>query len=315
MLNLEALHIFLAINEHGSFSEAGRRLHKSQPAISQVILNLEKQLGSPLFTRDKHPVGLTESGQALLPMARELLTHSHRVEETLLSFESEMMGEINIGCSTASGKYLLPRLISRFRTLHPHVRVNIIIRSRDSIVRKINAGELAMGITSKQIDQPGLEYLDFFTDTVILIVPANHRWAQYRKIRPDDLLDEAMILREAGAGTREVLIENLRRHDIVEEMLNIAMVLGNTEAIEIAVEEGLGIAFVSRLAASRGLEMGRVVEVEVENMILARNIYLFRNRNSPLTKTQAEIWDFIQNNHTTMEKCPVALACAAVEAW
>jgi DNA-binding transcriptional LysR family regulator len=62
-----------------------------------------------------------------------------------------------------------------------------------------------------------------------------------------------------------------------------------------AVEEGLGIAFVSRLAASRGLELGRIVEVEVEGMQLQRKIYLARNRHFPPTRAQAEFWAFINS--------------------
>jgi DNA-binding transcriptional LysR family regulator len=143
------------------------------------------------------------------------------------------------------------------------------------------------------IEHQELEYQKFFQDDVILIAPANHRWSQYRKIYPDDLLDEPMILREEAAGTREVLLEGLRKCDISPDMLNVAMVLGNAEAIEIAVEEGLGIAFISRLAATRGLALGRIVEVEVEGISLTRNIYLARNRMQPLTRAQAKFWEFV----------------------
>jgi len=92
-----------------------------------------------------------------------------------------------------------------------------------------------------------------------------------------------------------VLMDGLHQSDISADMLNVAMVLGNAEAIEMAVEEGLGIAFVSRLAASRGLELGRIVEVEVTGMQLSRDIYLVRNRKQPLTRAQTEFWQFIKD--------------------
>jgi DNA-binding transcriptional LysR family regulator len=76
-------------------------------------------------------------------------------------------------------------------------------------------------------------------------------------------------------------------------MLNVAMVLGNAEAIEMAVEESLGIAFISRLAAARGLALGRIVEVQVEGMSLKRDISLARNRRFPATRAQAEFWEFV----------------------
>jgi DNA-binding transcriptional LysR family regulator len=293
MLNLDSLKVFLAVAEHGSFSEAGRNSHLSQPAVSQIIQGLERQLGLLLFIRQGRTVQLTEGGHVLVSMARELLTSSQRVEQTMLSLHGEVVGEMSVGCSTASGKYLLPGLIARFRKEYPQVKINVVIGSRESIITKLLAGDVSLGVSSKLIEHYDLEYQDFFKDDVILIVPASHRWAQYRKIYPDDLLDEPLILREELAGTREVLIESLRQHDISPEMLNTAMVLGNAEAICVAVEEELGIAFVSRLAAERGIALGRLVEVSVEGIELNRNIYLARNRRQPLTRAQAKFWEYV----------------------
>jgi DNA-binding transcriptional LysR family regulator len=78
--------------------------------------------------------------------------------------------------------------------------------------------------------------------------------------------------------------------------LNIAMVLGNAEAIAIAVEEGLGVAFVSRLAAARGIALGYVVEIAIEGMELTRDLYLVRNRRLPLTLAQAKFWEFASHS-------------------
>ncbi len=294
------LETFLAVAECGNFSEAGRQLHLSQPAVSQIIQGLERQFGVQLFIRQGRSAHLTEAGQLLTPMARELLSSARRMEETMSSLQGEIFGEMTIGCSTASGKYLLPGLIAGFRRQFPKVRINVLVTSRESVINKLLAAEVALGITSKLIDHHDLEYQDFATDEVILIVPANHRWSSFRQVYPDDLLDEPMILREEVAGTREVLVEGLRQHDISPDMLNVSMVLGNAEAIEMAVEEGLGIAFVSRLAATRGLELGRVVEVKVEGMKLTRNLYMGRNRRQPVTSAQASFWDFAKKSRNVL---------------
>lgn len=304
MLNLDSLKVFLAVAEYDSFSEAGRQLHLSQPAVSQIIQGLERQLGAQLFIRQGRTVQLTEGGQMLVSMARELLTSAQRIEQTMLSVQGEVIGEMTVGCSTASGKYLLPGMIARFRREYPQVRINVLVTSRESVINKLLSGDVCLGVSSKQIEHHDLEYQNFFKDDVILIAPANHPWAQYRKIYPDDLLDEPMILREEAAGTREVLVDGLLKCDISPDMLNVAMVLGNAEAIEMAVEEGLGIAFVSRLSAARGMELGRVVEVEVEGMDLVRNIYMVRNRKQPFTRAQVEFWQTIKNNNDPVVSTP-----------
>jgi DNA-binding transcriptional LysR family regulator len=291
--NLNELSIFLVACETKNFSQAGRQLHLSQPAISQTINNLEKHFGTKLFLRQGRSVNLTEIGQALRPMAQELVSAAKRLDETVFSLQGEVVGEFDIGCSTASGKYLLPSLIARFRRMYPMVRANVVVTSRNSVIKKLTSGGVAMGVTSRRIQHRDLEYEDFFSDEVILIVPAEHPWANFRRIYPDDLLDEPMILREESAGTIEVLKRGLLEHDISFDMLNIAMVLGNAEAIEMAVEEGIGVAFISRLAAARGIELGRAVEVKVEGMNLYRKIYLARNQRFPTTRAQSEFWDFV----------------------
>lgn len=293
MINLNDLIVFLAAAEVSNFSEAGRQIHLSQPAVSQKIGNLEKHFGSQLFVREGRSVKLTEAGQALCPMARELISNARRLEESMISLQGEVVGEINLGCSTASGKYLLPGIIARFRKNFPQVRVNILVSSRESLMRKLLSGEIAIGVSSKKIDHREIEYQDFFTDNVILIADSRHAWAQYRHIYPDDLLDEPIILREEAAGTHEVLMDGLEQHDISPDMLNIAMTLGNAEAIVMAVGEGLGVAFVSRLSAKRDLELGRVMEIDVDGLRLSRQIFLARNRRIPASRSQTELWDFV----------------------
>ena len=291
--NLNDLAIFLVACETKNFSQAGRQLHLSQPAISQTINNLEKHFGTKLFLRQGRSVDLTEIGQALRPMVMELVSAARRMEETVSSLQGEVVGEFEIGCSTASGKYLLPNLIARYRRMYPLVRINVLVTSRDSVIKKLVSGEVAMGVSRRRIYHRDLDYKDFFLDEVILIAPADHRWAGYRRVYPDDLLDEPMILREESSGTIEVLKTGLLEHDISFDMLNVTMGLGNAEAIEMAVEEGIGVAFISRLAAARGIELGRIVEVEVEGMKLFRKIYLARNQRFPTTRAQSEFWDFV----------------------
>lgn len=295
MFNINDLIVFLEAADCGSFSEAGRNLHLSQPAISQKIDSLQKHFRTKLFVRHGRSMRLTEAGQVLKPMAKELIGVSHRLEETMVSLQGEVVGEMMLGCSTASGKYLLPGLIAAFRQLYPLVRINVQVTSRNSVIEKLAVGDVALGISSKRIDQRDLEYRDFFTDDVILIVPANHPWADYARIYPDDLLDEPFILREEVAGTREVLFDALRQRDIYPEMLNVVMEIGNAEAIVMAVEEGIGIAFISRLAAARGLELGKVKEVTVDGMILQRSISIVRNNHIPPTRAQIEFWDFVNS--------------------
>jgi DNA-binding transcriptional LysR family regulator len=301
MLNLKELQVFLSAADYSSFSEAARQLHLSQSAVSQLIGSLERQLGTRLFERTGRSVRLTAEGQALRPMARELLASASRVEETILSMQADVAGHLVIGCSTTTGKYLLPGMIAHFRSLHPKARIDVIVSNRTSVITRLIDGEVGLGVSSKRVENRELEYQEFFKDTIILVVPANHRWVRYRKIYPDDLLDEPLILREENAGTIEVLYDGLRKLDIAPEMLTVSMVLGNAEAICMAVEEGIGVAFVSRLAAARSLADGRLAEISVEGLNLQREIYMARNLHVPATRLQAAFWEYTRSHREALQ--------------
>ncbi|MBZ0306633.1 MAG: LysR family transcriptional regulator, partial [Anaerolineae bacterium] len=193
MLNLHELNIFITAAEQSSFSKAGRLLHLSQPAVSQTIQNLERRLMVELFARHGRTVRLTAAGETLLPLARELLASANRLEETMASLHGAVIGRIQVGCSTTSGKYLLPGLIARFRQRFPQVRVDVQITGRDGVLRRLAENKINFGVSSKQIEHHDLYSWPFYTDEVILIVNARHPWARFRRIFVDDLLDQEIV--------------------------------------------------------------------------------------------------------------------------
>ena len=115
MVELAELKVFVAAAEEGSFSQAAKRLDYSQSAVSQRIKALEQTFGVALFLRRGRSVHLTEAGQMLLPLARDVLNAAHLLEDAMNNLEGQVVGELVIGCSTTSGKYLLPGLAAAFR--------------------------------------------------------------------------------------------------------------------------------------------------------------------------------------------------------
>jgi len=292
MVELSELKVFLAAAEERSFSKAATRLHLSQSAVSQTIQALEKSFGVDLFVRHGRSVWLSEAGQALLPMAKEVIGSSRLMEEAMNNIQSQIVGELNIGCSTTAGKYLLPNLVASFRRDYPAVRVRINILSRDQVSTRILDESLPIGVVSKRIEHHDIEHQPLFEDRVILIVPPHHPWVKFGRALPSDLIDQPLIMRENHAGTSEVLFEGLAQHGVNSDMLNIVLEIGSSEAIEVAVEEGNGIAFVSELAAARGLVMGRIKKVEIEGLQLHRTVYLTRNLRCAPSRAQDRFWSF-----------------------
>lgn len=293
MLSLSELAVFLCAAERSNFSAAARQLHMTQPAVSQQVLSLERRLRVKLFGRRGRAVFLTEAGHALVPLARDLLAQARRLEETLAELDGEVHGALAVACSTTSGKYLLPHLVARFRARYPRVSASVHVMGQDAALGKLTAGTVQMSVISTPVEHRDLEYRALFDDRIVLIVPRNHPWAEREFVEPGDLPRERFILREESSGTRRVMQAGLAEQGIRMEDLEVSLELGNAEAIETSVEAGLGVAFVSTLAAAKGIALGLIHAVEVRGMALSRPILLARNLRFPATRAQSAFWDFV----------------------
>lgn len=293
MLNLSEIHAFAVAAETENFTKAARRLHLSQSAISQQIRSLETYLGIPLFQRSGRSVYLTDAGRTLLPMAQQVLRLTQQIEETMQSLQQEVFGHIVIGCTTTAGKYILPLIVAAFRQRYPNVQVTIENCSDGPVLDLLTNQQVHLGVSSTQIAHPDVECQPFFVDQVVMVVPADHQLTHRSCVHPSDLLGIPFILREPKSSTYLMLQQALAEHGVPIDQLQVVMVVGNEEAIEAAVEYGLGAAFISRLAARHGLVSGNLVQVPIEGVCLERLLYVARSAHSPKTEAQVRLWDFV----------------------
>jgi len=297
LVEISSLRVFLAAAEELNFSKAAKRLHMSQSAVSQHIQAMERAYGMELFLRRGRSIAMSEAGEALLPMAREVLRSARLLEDSLQEINRQIGGELLIGCSTSAGKYLLPALLSMFQEKYPDVHPRVKVMGREGVYDKLLNQVLPFGVSSKHFDHRDLECMPLFDDRIFLIVPVNHPWAAYGRATPDDLLDQKIIMREEISGTCETVMQGLKSYGITPDMLNVVMELGNPEAIEMAVERGVGIAFVSEMVAARGLAFGRVKKVELQGLDLHRTVHMARHIHYPLTRAQTLFWEFTKDQH------------------
>jgi DNA-binding transcriptional LysR family regulator len=300
MVELSNLRVFLAAAEEKNFSQAAKRLHMSQSAVSQNIQAIEREYGVELFLRRGRSVELSEAGQAILPQVRELMRSARLLEDSLQQINSQIGGELLIGCSTSAGKYLLPVLLGAFQKEYPAVQPRVKILGREGVYERVLNQTIPIGVASKSFEHRDVECQPLFDDRIILIVPTDHPWATYGRAVPDDLLDQPILMREETSGTCETVLQGLKPYGITPDMLNVAMELGNPEAIEMAVERGAGVAFVSEMVAARGIAMGRIKKVELQGLNLHRAVYIIRHLNYPFTRAQTSFWEFAQDQRTKL---------------
>jgi DNA-binding transcriptional LysR family regulator len=293
MLDVHQLNVFLASAETLNFTQAAKKLHMTQPSISQHIRSLENHFNLPLFIRNGRNLELTDAGMALLPLAREAVSLSIRIDERMESLKGNIYGHLVVGCSTTPGKYILTHLLARFHKLNPQVRVTCRVTPQVNALQDLVDGQVHFALFSlDHEDFTDIETISFVCDPIVLIAPLDHPWANRGEIEIRDLLEGDFIMRESESGTFNAVRKALAEHNISVNDLHVLITLGNAEAIAMAVQEGIGVGFISQMVIHR-LYSGKVAEVRVRGLNICRDIFFGRNQRRPATGAQTAFWDFL----------------------
>lgn len=293
MLNAHQLNVFLTAAENLNFTQAATQLNMSQPSVSQHIQALEHHFGLDLFYRSGRSIELTDAGLALLPLAREFIYLSTHIEETMASIKGDVYGHLMVGCSTTTGRYILPQLLANFHREYPQVRATCQVASQELALQMLCEGKVHLALTSTPKLCKEAEFRKFITDQTLLIVPMNHAWAEKGWITPQELTNTQFILPDEGSETHTAVREALASVGISIYQLKSVMELGSAEAIALSVQEGLGAGFVSNIVVNR-LVYDRVKIIEIQDLNIMQDVYISRHPGRPQSSAQTAFWEFVK---------------------
>jgi LysR family transcriptional regulator, transcriptional activator of the cysJI operon len=265
--------MFCLVVDEGSISQAARLSYVSQPAVTRQIHQLENYYGALLFDRTDGTMKVTEAGKMLYPYAKTIVHDFKRSKEVIKQAMGEYEITLHLGASFTIGEYLLPSLLGRFKKEIPEMKVTLTIKNTPNVLEDLANDVIDLALVEGLVENESLLVEKFADDELILICSPEHPWAG--KVQVDELLNERMIMRESGSGTRLVVENILRKHGILEK-INGYMELGSTQAIKGAVEAGLGISILPRLTVARELDLGVLKEVDIEGVTIKRNLWLVK---------------------------------------
>jgi DNA-binding transcriptional LysR family regulator len=281
--SLRQLEIFVAISRTESVTRAADELSLSQSATSTALGEFERQFDLQLFDRIGKSLRINETGRQLLPRAVELLDRAHEIEALLQGHAG--FGYMKIGATLTVGNYLATILVARFLQEHPESRIQLQVHNTSTIVQQIVNHELDLGLIEGDSHHPDIEVQPWIADELVVFSAPDHPLAKLGNISIEQLLQEPWILREKGSGTRETFDRALRNN---HAKLNIRLELEHTEAIKRAVESGLGIGCISRLALKDAFRRGSLVPLATPELNLGRYFYFLWHKQKYQTTGMRE---------------------------
>lgn len=275
---LRQLEVLVAIGRESSVSRAAEALSMTQSATSMALAELERQFNTRLFDRQGKRLQLNTEGRELLPRAMELLDRAQELEALLEG--NAGAGSLRIGATLTIGNYLATLLIGDYMRKNPGSRVELAVQNTSAIVEQVAHFRLDFGMIEGDSHHPDLLITPWVDDELVIFAAPDHPLAHKTDLQLQDLANEAWILRERGSGTRQVFDAALR-HQLTN--LNIKLELEHTEAIKRAVESGLGISCISRLALKDAFKRGSLVPLEIAGLDLKRQFNFVIHKQKYLT--------------------------------
>ena len=270
---LRQLEVFLAVARTGSVSRAGQELGLSQSATSSSLADLERQFDLQLFDRMGKRLRLSARGGALRARAEAVLDSARDLER---GFESRAVEQrVRVGATLTIGNYVAVPLVARFMRAHPAIALTLDVANTEQVARQAANFEIDVGLVEGEVEHPELETTAWRDDQLVVFCGARHPLAQKRALTDRDLLAADWVVRERGSGTRQAFDRAMRG---LLPQLKIALTLGQTEAIKRAVEAGLGLGCVSRIALEDAFARGALKPCRVPHRDFRRQFYFLLHK-------------------------------------
>ncbi len=288
-LNVHQLHIFYTVAERGSFSAAAQTLHMTQPAVTMQVQALEERFGTKLLNRTTKKLELTEAGHRLLPQARKAVELMRDTDVLMANFIEELKGRLQFAASLTIGEYVLPRLLGSFLRRFPEVSVDMKVMNTTEIIDAVAHQGLDFGLIEAPCDVPGFDAEPVMNDELMLVAPTDHPFASRDEVSLEEVIQEPMVLREKGSGTRQIMEDELQRHGVLEAQLHVVSEFGSTGAVKSAVEAGLGLSIISVWTIKHEVALGLLRPVKITGVSFSRQFYAVRLQSSLLPMPAAAL--------------------------
>lgn len=193
-MELRVLRYFLMVAREENITRAAQNLHVTQPTLSRQLMQLEEELGTPLFHRSSRRIVLTEDGMLLKRRAQEILELSEKTQREFASRE-ELAGEIAIGCGETCNMAHLSDLMVAFREEHPLVQFRIYSATADEVKERMENGLLDMGLLMEPVEVQKYSYIPMpYREHWAALVREDSPLASVTSVTPADLLPYPLMI-------------------------------------------------------------------------------------------------------------------------
>lgn len=288
MATLRQLKVFITTAEYKKMSRAAEHLYISQPTISQIISDLEKEYQVTLFERHSKELKITPAGKLLLDNARQIVAIHEILEQNMKAINS--LQPLRIGATMTIGIHLMGKLTKEMNELYPNIETFVSVTNTRKILEMLLHNELDIALVEGVITHEEIITKPIFVDNLCIICSSEHPLATKKTIVVEDLHNQNFLLREKGSGTRAIFEKLMLVHHVPYK---VTWESSSTPAIIDGVEKNLGLGFVSERCISEHVTKGSIHACPAPDINLKRFFYLCYNKSHPITPQMQNFISYI----------------------
>ena len=287
-MTIRHLKIFTTVADEKSMSMAAKKLHISQPSVSQAVAELEKYYGIRLFERLSQKIYLTKEGELMLSFSRHILDSFEQMEEEIN--QAVKKTSLRIGCSVSVGTCLINDILDEAERIMPDCEISVVVANSSDIEKAVLCNEVDIGIVEGIIKSSELVITPVCEDELVVVCGKNHELAGMKKVTFDMLKGQNYISRESGSAERNQIEKVFEEHGLLLKKIFCST---NTEAIKNAVKRGRGIAVFSKRIIEKENADGDIIILPLEGISVTRNINLVMHKNKYISAGIKTIMDIL----------------------
>ncbi|MGE5543074.1 MAG: LysR substrate-binding domain-containing protein [Bacillota bacterium] len=290
-MRIEALESLIAVHETKSISRASERVYLTQPAVTAHIKNLEAYFQATLLDRGGQGVTLTPTGHLVLEYARQVVALTNRVREKI-DEEKPLAGDIFVAGGTTAGNYILPYLTGLAKLKYPDLRINIHVLDSETIIDRMLAGELDIGIIAYPSPRRDIQSVLFLDYKLCLISPP--QWVpECDHPEIGEFVQYPLLTHEEGTYSRTFIERKLEECGCPISNWSRVIPVANAGVIKTLVEAHLGVGFISQWAMGSSASSGQIKVVWPNGFNADRRYYLSRVARKEHSHQAKKFWELL----------------------
>ena len=273
------LYSLVAVYECGSFVAAAKRLHVTQPAVSQHVKALETELGVTVFEREGGRLLVTKQGECVIRCAQKMIGLAGDLRQEL-SDGRDLRGHLTVGVTHTSESNPIAEALARYCSRNEGVSIKLVTESISNLYRMLKSRELDLAVAEGRAADPALQFILLDTDYLALAVSPGNPLAKQNTVTLDELKKERLILRLPDSGTRSLCLSHPENNNLNVSDFNVIMELDNVATIKDLICRGFGVSILPRSVCLDEIKKGEIALLPVENLSMVREMNLIYRSDS-----------------------------------